>query len=108
MPSGWDALAVDAQEGSGESMLAHFRRALSLRHSLAGRVSDRTEWRPSPRGVLVYQREHIAVACNFRSAPITLPVHGKVMVASDPCAHARGGKVSLPPNSAAWLIASPR
>lgn len=108
MPAGWDALAADFQEGSGQSMLAHFRRALALRCSLATRMSDRLEWLTSPRGVLAYQRDQLLVACNFQSRSTKLLMRGKLMMASDPLVRVSGGRISLPPNSAAWLSASSR
>jgi hypothetical protein len=50
MPPGWDRLAVDAQAGSGESMLGYFRRALCARRRLAARLPDRIDWLQSPGG----------------------------------------------------------
>lgn len=105
VPVGWDAFAADAQEGSGESMLAHFRRSLALRRRLSGRASERLEWLPSPPGVLVYRRGQLTVACNFRSGPAKVRLSGSPLIASDPLARMRSGVLSLPPNSAAWLTA---
>lgn len=108
MPVGWDANAVDVQAGSGASMLAHFRRALALRRRMLGRASERLEWLPSPAGTLVYRRELLTVACNFRARPVRLALEGSPLLASDPLAHVRGGKLTLPPSSAAWLTSGSR
>jgi glycosidase len=107
VPAGWDSLAVDAQAGSGESMLAHFRRALAARKRLGAGVSDRLEWARSPDGVLAYSRGRLAVACNFKSRPVKLEGHGTLLLASDPLVSLRSGRLSLPPNSAAWLTRWP-
>lgn len=106
MPAGWDQLAVDVQAGSGESMLAHFRRALALRRRLADRLSDRLDWQPSPEGVLVYSRDQLTVACNFLSRPVKLRLPGHLAIASEPRVQERSGTLTLPPNSAAWLSAA--
>lgn len=107
MPVGWDDLAVDVQSGSAESMLTHFRRALGLRHRIAGRVSARVDWTGAPPNTLVYERDQLTVACNFGSRAVKLRMSGHMAMASDPLASLRSGTLSLPPNSAAWLTVSP-
>jgi len=103
VPAGWDSLAVDAQAGNGESMLAHFRRSLAARRRLAAGLADRLEWAAAPEGVLAYSRGRLGVACNFRSRPVKLETNGMLVLASDPLVSLRSGTLSLPPNSAAWL-----
>ncbi len=103
MPVGWDALAVDAQAGSNDSMLGVFRRAIALRRSLSPRLAERLEWCPSPEGVLAYSRGSLLVACNFRSSPVKVPCTGRVLIATDPLAGVRRGTLSLAPNSAVWV-----
>jgi alpha-glucosidase len=103
VPVGWDSLAVDAQAGNGESMLAHFRRALAARNRLCASLSDRLEWAKAPDGVLAYSRGRLAVACNFSGRPVKLGADGVLGLASDPLVSLRSGRLSLPPNSAAWL-----
>ena len=103
MPAGWDRLAVEGQAGSGESVLGHFRRALAARRRLAGRVADRVDWLESPTGVLCYSRGALTVACNFTGRPVRLGLAGRLVLGSDPLVRLAGGRLSLPPNSAAWL-----
>jgi len=103
VPAGWDSLAADVQAGNGESMLAHFRRALAARKRLGAGVSDRLEWARSPEGVLAYSRGRLAVACNFKARPVKLEAHGTLLLASDPLVSVRAERLNLPPNSAAWL-----
>jgi alpha-glucosidase len=103
VPVGWNSLAVDAQAGNGESMLSHFRRALAARNRLCASLSDRLEWAKAPDGVLAYSRGRLAVACNFSGRPVKLGADGVLGLASDPLVSLRSGRLSLPPNSAAWL-----
>ena len=107
MPAGWDQFAVDVQLSSGTSMLGYYQRALELRRRLAGRLSDRIEWCPAPEGVLLYQRGPLVVACNFRSRPVRLEVGGRLLATSSVLARHRRRRLTLPPNSAAWLDVSP-
>lgn len=104
MPVGWDLLAVDAQAGAQDSMLAHFQRALALRREVVDRLLGRLEWRPAPPGVLVYERERLTVACNFSRRPVKLPKNGRLLLSSDPLAQLREAHLNLPPNSAAWVL----
>jgi alpha-glucosidase len=106
MPVGWDQYAVDAQMGSGTSMLGYYRLALDARSRLANRLPDRMEWCSSPGGVLLFQRGPLVVACNFRSRPVGLKTGGQMLAASNPLTRRRGGRLTLPPNSAAWVDAS--
>lgn len=103
MPAGWDRLAVDAQAGSGESVLGHFRQALAARRRLARRLADRVDWVESPAGALCYSRGPLTVACNFTGRPVRLGVAGRLMLGSDPLVRVARGTLSLPPNSAAWV-----
>jgi alpha-glucosidase len=104
MPAGWDRLAIDAQSGSADSMLGQYHRALAERRRLIGRLPDHLAWFPqSPPGVLAYSRGVLSVACNFLGRPAELELPGKLLLASDPLIRLRGGWLTLPPNSAAWL-----
>src|SRR5260370_14062406 len=103
MPAGWDCRAVDGQAGSGESVLGHFRKALAARRRLAGRLEDRLTWLGAPTGVLCYSRGPLTVACNFTGRPVRLGLAGRVVLGSDPLVRLAGERLSLPPNSAAWL-----
>jgi alpha-glucosidase len=103
MPEGWDQYAVDAQLGSGASMLGLYRRAIAMRRQLGGRLEDRMEWCPALDDVLLYERGRLVVACNFGSRPARLEVGGRLLISSDPLVRRRGRRLSLPPNSAAWI-----
>ncbi len=107
MPEGWDRLAVDAQAGSGESMLGYFRRALEARRRIAGRLPDSIEWLKSEEGVPAYRRGLLAVACNFTGRAVRLRLCGALVAGSDPLVAVRRGTLSLPPNSAAWVMQRP-
>jgi alpha-glucosidase len=106
MPAGWDQLAVDVQAGSGESMLGHFKQVLALRRRLRA-LPDRIEWLKSEEGVLAYRRGLLGVACNFMARPVKLRMCGGLVTASNPLVRLRRGTLSLPPNSAAWVMPRP-
>ena len=56
-------------------------------------------WLESPKGVLVFEREHgLVVVVNVEGSRIDLPAHREVLLASTPLDELR-----LPPNSAVWL-----
>jgi alpha-glucosidase len=104
MPPGWDQLAVDVQSGSAYSTLQLYRKALAIRRELSGRLPERMGWCPSPDRVLLYSRGPLTVACNFRSRPVALGVSGRMVLATEPLAGQRAGRLSLPGNSAAWVL----
>ena len=103
MPAGWDSLAVDAQAGWAGSMLVFYQRVLALRRPLVGMLPNRLRWCPAPEGVLVYERGRLTVAVNFRARKVELPARGRLLLASHPLATHKKGRLTLPPNSAAWL-----
>ena len=105
MPVGWDDFAVDAQAGSGESMLGHFRHALAARRRLAVRLPNHMDWLRGTAGVLAYRHGPLTVACNFSSRTVRLPATGRLLLGSNPLVRAHSRVLSLPPNSAAWLLA---
>jgi alpha-glucosidase len=88
-------------------MLGFYRRVLVLRRRLSGRLPDGLEWCPAPEGVLIYQRGQLVVACNFNSRPVRLELGGRPIATSNVLARQRRGRLTLPPNSAAWLDVSP-
>jgi hypothetical protein len=63
------------------------------------------EWRAAPDGVMVFTRGRLTVACNFLSRPVQLPANGRMLLVTQPLAGLRAGRLTLPPNSAAWLDA---
>ena len=108
MPPNWDRLAVGAQAGSGESMLSHYRRTLAERRRLRGRLGDRVDWLPAPTGVLAYRRGGLTVACNFSARVARLDIRGRLLIGSQALVRLSGGRLQLPPNSAAWLYSVAR
>ena len=102
-PIGWDRLAADAQDSSGSSTLAFYRRALALRRRLSPWLPTDIRWLAAPAGVLAYRRERLTVACNFLSRAARIGVHGRIALASAPLATLKKGWLTLPPNSAAWI-----
>jgi alpha-glucosidase len=103
MPPGWDDFAVDAQEGSAESMLVFYKRVIALRRPLFRMLPDELSWRAAPEGVLTYERGRLTVAVNFLSRPTQLPGRGRLLIASHSLAKCRNGTLTLPPNSGAWI-----
>ena len=103
MPPGWARFAVDAQSGSPGSMLSLYRRVLVVRRRLAPWLPATITWSRAPDGVLVFNRGRLAVACNFRGREVKLPITGRLLLASHPLACQRAGRLTLPPNSAAWI-----
>ena len=103
MPAGWDRLAVDAQEGSADSMLVFYRRTLALRRQLQDTLPHRLRWCPSPEGALVYDRGRLRVAVNFLGRTIGMPAPGGLLIASHPKVRHRDGMLILPANAGAWL-----
>jgi alpha-glucosidase len=108
MPEGWDAHAIDSLSASSDSMLGFYRRALALRRILVRRLPELVSWCAAPDGVLVYSRGALTVACNFLSRPVALEVCGSLVLATEPLTRLRGGRLSLPPNSSAWVDTHPR
>lgn len=103
MPPGWDEYAVDAELDSNTSMLAHYRRAISLRRKLAASLPEIVEWRLSPQGVLLYTRGRLGVACNFLGRTAAVQVEGNLLIGSNQKVQHRSDRLSLPPNAGAWL-----
>ena len=97
-PESWAELTVDAQLKDSESMLNLYRRALRLRHEIAGLQTDAFAWRESPDGVLDFERgPELRCVVNLSGAPYALG-DAEVLVASGPIEDGL-----LPHDSAAWL-----
>jgi alpha-glucosidase len=103
MPAGWDSLAVDAQTGTASSMLVFYRRVLAQRRQLVGMLPNRLSWCPPREGVLVYEHGRLTVAVNFLSRQVEVHCRGRLLIASDPLARHRNGRLTLPANAGAWL-----
>ncbi|MCU1495612.1 MAG: alpha-glucosidase [Acidimicrobiaceae bacterium] len=98
-PAQWKGVTAESETGDPSSMLELYRDALRLRRSEAALATGDLEWRPSPEGVLCFQRgADLVVAVNLSAQPVELPAHERVLVASGPL---RSG--ALPTDTAVWL-----
>jgi alpha-glucosidase len=100
-PTGWAALTAEAQAADPGSMLALYRRALSLRRAEPGLGDGEVRWLDGPAGVLGFARGDVLCVVNLTGAPAALPPHAGVLLASGPLDGDR-----LPPDTAAWLRAA--
>jgi alpha-glucosidase len=98
-PAAWSAMAAERQALDPGSMLELYRSALRIRREHPGLGSGPMRWRDSPKGVLSIEREGgFLLVANVEGAPVEVPSHSGVLLASGPLDGAR-----LPPNSAVWL-----
>ena len=101
-PPEWGEYSVESQLADEHSFLNLYRAALRLRrdHPALGRGTLR--WlAPEDPGLLCFAREPgFLLAANLGPAPVPLPAHREILLASEPAA----GR-SLPPGAAAWLSA---
>jgi alpha-glucosidase len=98
-PADWAARAVAAQEADEDSMLSLYRRGLRLRRGIDALGDGAMNWAPAPEGVLAFHRERdFACVVNLSSAPVDLPEHDEVLIASEPLADGR-----LPSDTTVWL-----
>ncbi|HSS94529.1 MAG TPA: alpha-amylase family glycosyl hydrolase [Candidatus Dormibacteraeota bacterium] len=102
-PAGWDRFAVSAEEASAGSMLSFYKTALALRRRSSRLLPPLVRWLAAPDGVLAFERGRLRVACNFLNRQVTLPACGRLLIATAPLAALKQGRLTLPPNSAAWL-----
>ena len=105
MPQGWDRNAVDAQERATDSMLAFYRRALSIRRRELRNWFNPVRWQPAPRDCLAFSRGRLRVACNFSARTVDLELGGRLLLGTQPGISVRAGRLRLPGNAAAWLDA---
>ena len=97
-PPNWGRYSVESQLADECSFLSLYRTALRLRrdHPALGRGTLR--WLGG-EGLLCFAREPgFILAANLGSAPVPLPAHREILLASEPVTS--GG---LPPDAAAWL-----
>ncbi len=102
-PLRWRDLTVQAETGDPGSMLELYRAALRIRRAEPALGDGPMTWRPSPDGVLAFDRG-VSVRCmvNLSAGPAAMPEHAGVLLASGPL----DGPL-LPPDCAVWLR-SPR
>jgi alpha-glucosidase len=109
-PSDWGRYSVESQLADEHSTVNLYRSALRLRrdHPALGRGTpgrdapglEALRWLgPDEGGLLCFAREPgFVLAANLGPAPVPLPAHRDVLLASGPVT---GG--SLPPDTAVWL-----
>ncbi|EQM86862.1 hypothetical protein L687_09875 [Microbacterium maritypicum MF109] len=97
-PEDWEALTVDAQHRDPDSTLNLYRATIALRRRLDDLAGDDLEWLELGADVLAFRRGDGTLSItNLGSAPVPLPAHHGVLLASAPLDGA------LPPDSTAWL-----
>jgi alpha-glucosidase len=99
-PTAWKGMTVEAQEGDPASMLTLYRQALSIRRSTLTALPEDLAWIDTIPDVVAFRRgEEFACVVNFSAEPVTLPVDGRVLLASTPL-DADG---TLAPHACAWV-----
>jgi alpha-glucosidase len=102
-PDEWGELSVQAQDGVPGSTLELYRRALFLRRALPalGGGDGAFSWEQAlaPDVLALRSGADVVVVVNFGDAPVALPAHTQVLVASAPLT-ADG---ELPGDAAVWL-----
>ncbi|MER5966938.1 alpha-amylase family glycosyl hydrolase, partial [Streptomyces sp. NPDC002057] len=99
-PADWARYAVDRQAADPGSMLSLYRTALALRRAETGFGDGPMGWLPAPEGILTFARaENLLCVVNLSDAPVLLPSHTKVLLASAELP-ADG---TLPSDTAVWL-----
>ncbi|MDP9394628.1 MAG: glycoside hydrolase family 13 protein [Actinomycetota bacterium] len=98
-PADWGELSVEAQLGVSGSVLELYRAALRIRRGEPSLGEGDLRWLSSPAGTLVFARDPgVVCAVNLRSAPVSLPPYGDLLLASTELTDPR----TLPGDSAAW------
>jgi alpha-glucosidase len=100
-PGAWKDYTVEAEGEDPHSMLELYRAALHLRRTEPALRSERESltWLPAADGVLAFRRgDDVACVVNLSAAPVELPVHDGVLLASGPLEDGL-----LPSDTAAWL-----
>jgi len=98
-PAEWAKLTVERQLDDPASMLSFYRRMLALRRELIPSLPSEITWLDSPEEALFFARGPLICVLNCGEAPVPLPRHGEVLIATGPISD------TLPPDSAAWLTA---
>ena len=102
-PAGWASYAASVQGADHGSMLSLYRVALAGRATEPALGDGPLRWLDAPDGVLAFARDRPGAAgllcvVNLSAAPVELPAHGGILLASGPL-----GTDRLPPDTAVWL-----
>jgi len=94
-PPVWASYTAEVQSGDPASMLELYRAGLRIR---AKYPADSLRWLPLGDDVLAFAREGFTFVLNFADAPLALPPHQEILLASGPLT----GDL-LPTDTAVWL-----
>jgi alpha-glucosidase len=98
-PDSWREFTVERQRRDPDSMLALYRRALSMRRAEPDLGDGPLCWLHTEPDVLAFTRgDGFVCAVNFSGRAVALPPHREVILSSAPLADG-----TLDPDSAAWL-----
>ncbi|MFL6125527.1 alpha-amylase family glycosyl hydrolase [Actinophytocola sp.] len=102
VPPEWAKLTVERQLEDADSTLSLYRQAVELRKTNPAFTGAELEWYGAPAGCFAYRRKGGGLICvlNGSETAVSLPA-GEIILAS--------GSLNdrhLPPNTAAWLVAS--
>jgi alpha-glucosidase len=98
-PADWGRYSVAAQRDVPGSFLRLYSEALRLRRAHPALGAGQMRWLDGPRDALFFARDPgFAFAANLGAAPVPLPPHREVLLAS-----AALTTPDLPPATAAWL-----
>lgn len=101
-PAGWGDLSVEAQTGDPDSTLEMYRSAIALRRDLPGLgAGDDVTWLDAPDGVLAFAREGFVCTANTTGDAVTVPVRGRVLLASAEV-KVVDGAAELPADTTVW------
>ncbi|AWS42306.1 glycoside hydrolase family 13 protein [Streptosporangium sp. 'caverna'] len=102
-PLAWKDTTVEAQTGEPSSMLSLYRAALVLRRTDLTRLPETVSWLDAGPGTVAFVRgDGFACVVNFSEAPIELPAHHGVLLASGPVVDGL-----LPSDTCVWLRLTP-
>lgn len=98
-PAEWAAYTAETQTGDPSSMLELYRAALRIRRAEPALGDGTLHWLSTDGDVIAFTREPgFACVVNLSNAPVHLPPHAGVLLASGPLDGDR-----LPPDTAVWL-----
>ncbi|UOE28060.1 glycoside hydrolase family 13 protein [Agromyces soli] len=102
-PADWSGLTVEAQEADPASMLALYRRALGIRRAEPALHRSALEWADAGPEAIAFRRgDGFLSITNLGPAPIELPPHESILLASAPL---DGGRLAA--DATAWLRTAP-
>jgi len=100
MPADWGRYSVAAQREIPDSFLRLYQAALRMRRAQPALGAGGMRWLDAPRDTLIFARDPgFVFAANLGAAPVPLPPHREVLLASG--ALAPDG--TLPRDTAVWL-----